>query len=69
MVPLGLVTLDRIDRELRDHIERQVADYVASGMSEPDAPRRVRVEFGGLEQANEHPANMSFFAFNKLASA
>ena len=44
---------DRIDRELRDHIERQVADYVASGMSEPDARRRVRVEFGGLEQAKE----------------
>jgi len=45
---------DRIDRELREHIERQVADYVASGMSEPDARRRVRVEFGGLEQAKEH---------------
>src|SRR6188508_1589244 len=45
---------DPIDRELRDHIERQVADYVASGMREPDARRRVRVEFGGLEQAKEH---------------
>jgi putative ABC transport system permease protein len=44
----------RLDLELRDHIERQVADYVASGMSEPDARRRVRIEFGGLEQAKEH---------------
>jgi hypothetical protein len=44
----------RLDLELRDHIERQVADYVARGMSEPDARRRVRIEFGGLEQAKEH---------------
>jgi predicted permease len=44
----------RLDLELRDHIERQVADYVASGMSEPAARRRVRIEFGGLEQAKEH---------------
>src|SRR5688572_2702637 len=44
----------RLDLELRDHIERQVADYVASGMSEPAARRRVRLEFGGLEQAKEH---------------
>jgi predicted permease len=44
----------RLDLELRDHIERQVADYVASGMSEPQARRRVRIEFGGLEQAKEH---------------
>ena len=44
----------RLDLELRDHIERQVADYVASGMSEPEARRRVRIEFGGLEQAKEH---------------
>jgi MacB-like periplasmic core domain len=45
---------DRIDCEIRDHIERQVADYVASGMSEREARRRVRIEFGGLEQAKEH---------------
>jgi predicted permease len=44
----------RLDLEIRDHIERQVADYVASGMREADARRRVRLEFGGLEQAKEH---------------
>jgi putative ABC transport system permease protein len=44
----------RLDLEIRDHIERQVADYVASGMSESEARRRVRIEFGGLEQAKEH---------------
>jgi putative ABC transport system permease protein len=44
----------RLDLEIRDHIERQVADYVASGMSEPEARRRVRLEFGGLDQAKEY---------------
>ena len=45
---------DRLDLELRDHIERQVADYVARGLSEAEARRRVRLEFGGLDQAKEH---------------
>ena len=44
----------RLDLEIRDHIERQVADYVAAGLTEADARRRVRIEFGGLEQAKEH---------------
>jgi predicted permease len=44
----------RLDAELRDHVERQVADYVAAGMQEQDARRRVRLEIGGLEQAKEH---------------
>jgi putative ABC transport system permease protein len=43
----------RLDLELRDHIERQVADYVAGGMAEADARRRVRLELGGLDQAKE----------------
>ena len=44
---------DRLDMELRDHVERQVADYVAAGMSEADARRRARLELGGLQQARE----------------
>jgi putative ABC transport system permease protein len=43
----------RLDLELRDHVERQVADYVAGGMTDADARRRVRLELGGLEQAKE----------------
>jgi putative ABC transport system permease protein len=42
-----------LDRELRDHIERQTADYVAGGMSEAEARRRARLEFGGLEGVKE----------------
>src|SRR6185295_11902439 len=45
---------ERLDLEIRDHIERQVADYVATGMSEAEARRRVRLEFGGVDQAKEH---------------
>ncbi|HEY7924335.1 MAG TPA: ABC transporter permease, partial [Vicinamibacteria bacterium] len=42
-----------LDRELRDHIERQVADHVAAGMSEAEARRSARLEFGGLEGVKE----------------
>ena len=45
---------DRLDLEIRDHIERHVADDMASGLSEAEARRRVRLEFGGLDQAKEH---------------
>lgn len=39
----------QLDRELRFHLERQIADYVAAGMSLEEARRRARLEFGGLE--------------------
>ncbi len=39
-----------LDRELRDHIERQTADYVAAGFGAAEARRRAALEFGGLER-------------------
>jgi putative ABC transport system permease protein len=46
--------LDRqLDAELRDHVERLTADYVAAGMPEAEARRRARLAFGGLEQIKE----------------
>src|SRR5687768_659557 len=46
--------LDRqLDAELRDHLERQVADYIAAGMPAAEARRIARLEFGGLEQVKE----------------
>ncbi|MPZ21118.1 MAG: FtsX-like permease family protein [Luteitalea sp.] len=51
---LGRRELDaRLDQELRDHIERQVAADVAAGMSEVAARRRAATELGGVEQAKE----------------
>jgi hypothetical protein len=44
---------DQLDRELRDHVERLTADYVAAGLAEGDARRRARLEFGGLDHVKE----------------
>jgi putative ABC transport system permease protein len=43
-----------LDAELRDHLQRQVADYVAGGMPEAEARRRARLEFGGVEPTKEY---------------
>lgn len=42
-----------LDRELRDHVERQVAEHVRAGLPEDEARRRARVEFGGLDHIKE----------------
>src|SRR5436305_10648658 len=42
-----------LDTELRFHFESQVADKVQTGISEPEARRLTRLEFGGLEQIKE----------------
>jgi putative ABC transport system permease protein len=43
----------QLDSELRSHLEQQIADYVATGMTQQEARRRARLEFGGLEQMKE----------------
>jgi putative ABC transport system permease protein len=42
-----------LERELNFHIEERVADMVHSGVSEEDARRRVRLEFGAAEQVKD----------------
>ena len=42
-----------LDKEMRDHIERQVSDYKRSGLPEEDALRKARLSFGGIEQVRE----------------
>jgi len=42
-----------LDAELRYHFERQVQDNLAAGMSEQEARRRARLDFGGEEQIKE----------------
>src|SRR5919112_4374669 len=44
---------DALDAELRYHFDRLVDDYVASGLSERDARRRAREEFGGVEDVKD----------------
>ncbi|MGH9449064.1 MAG: ABC transporter permease, partial [Terriglobia bacterium] len=43
----------QLDAELRFHLEQQVDDYIAAGMTPEEARRRARLEFGGLDQAKE----------------
>jgi predicted permease len=42
-----------LERELRYHLERRVADLVGSGLSEPEARRQAALEFGGVAQVQE----------------
>ena len=42
-----------LDDELRFHTERQLGKYLESGMTREEARRRVRLEFGGLDQVKE----------------
>jgi putative ABC transport system permease protein len=42
-----------LDKELRFHFESQVADKVRSGITENEARRLTRIEFGGIEQIKE----------------
>jgi len=42
-----------LDEELRAHFERQVEKYIQSGLTRAEAARRVRLEFGGLDQVKE----------------
>lgn len=42
-----------LDAELRYHFDRQVDDNLQAGMSEEEARRRARVDFGGEDQMKE----------------
>jgi putative ABC transport system permease protein len=42
-----------LDAELRFHVDSQVREYVARGMTESNARRVVRLELGGLDQLKE----------------
>jgi predicted permease len=43
----------QLDSELRYHFERLVADHRQAGLSETEARRRARLEFGGMDQVSE----------------
>jgi predicted permease len=43
-----------LDKELRFHFEAQVADKVRAGISEGEARRLTRLEFGGIDQIKEN---------------
>src|ERR1700741_631389 len=44
---------EELDEELRFHFEQQREKYLKSGLTPEEALRRVRLEFGGLDQLKE----------------
>lgn len=47
-------TVEReLDQEIRFHLEREIAEHVAAGMSPEEARRAALLEFGGLERFKE----------------
>ena len=42
-----------LDSELQFHVEQQIAEHIAAGMSPQEASRRARAEFGGVELYKE----------------
>ncbi len=44
---------NQLDAELRFHLERQISDYIASGISPEEARRRTLLDFGGLESIKQ----------------
>src|SRR5205085_8963849 len=39
----------QLDKELRFHMAEQIAGHIAAGLTEQQARRRARLEFGGIE--------------------
>jgi putative ABC transport system permease protein len=46
-------TESQLDKELRFHLDQQIANHIAEGVSPKEALRRARLEFGGLERVKE----------------
>jgi len=44
---------EELDRELRFHLDQQIADNVAAGMSPEKARRHAQLRFGGVDRAKE----------------
>jgi putative ABC transport system permease protein len=42
-----------LDKELRLHLEQQIADHIADGIPPQEARRQAQLEFGGLERVKE----------------
>src|SRR5712691_9294727 len=42
---------ERMEAELRFHLRSQISDYVSQGLSQEEAERRARREFGAVELA------------------
>ena len=46
-------TEQQLNQELQFHLDRQIADYIAEGITPEEAHRRAALEFGGLARVKE----------------
>ena len=44
---------DELDDEIQFHLDQQIAENIAAGMSGEEATRRARIKFGGIELAKQ----------------
>ena len=51
-----------MDDELRDHLERKTEEYLAQGLTQQEAQRRVRLDLSGVEQTKEKCRDARGFA-------
>ncbi len=59
---------ERLDNELRLHLQQQVENYMAAGMPREEAEHRACLEFGGVEQVKEEVReSRRWFFFGVLA--
>ncbi len=59
----------QLDSELRFHVEQQIADNVAAGMSPAEARRRALAQFGGVEYVKEETPRGPWHAFHRNVAA
>jgi len=52
-----------LDQELQFHLDRQIADYIASGNTPEEARRRATLVFGGMERVKEEVRDTRFGNF------
>lgn len=52
------LTERKLDSELRFHLEQQIADLIAAGMTPEQARRQAQIEFGGLDRTKEECRNV-----------
>ena len=61
----GRAAESELDDELRFHLEQQTAKYVKSGLSEAEALRCARLQFGGLDQIKDECREVRGITFVK----
>jgi predicted permease len=59
--------VEKLDAELRFHVEQQIQNYIQSGESPESARRKALLDFGGLDQVKEECREGRRFAFAETA--